>query len=95
MLPISRFIIKGHSMRPTFNEGEKVWLNRWSFLFNSPKKNDVVVFTHNNKFLMKRVSNVSKDRYFLSGDNKTNSLDSSSFGPIDKNKILGKVIKKY
>ncbi len=82
-------------MQPMFNDGEKVWSYSWAFLFNSPKKNDVVVFTHNNIFLMKRVNNISKDKYFLSGDNKTDSMDSSSFGPIDKNKILGKVIKKY
>ena len=94
MLPISRFIVKGHSMYPMFKDGNNVLLFRWAFLFNSPKKNDIVVFTHNNKYLMKRVVKVSKDKYFLSGDNRNDSLDSHHLGFIHRNQIIGKVITK-
>lgn len=94
MLPINYFKIKGHSMEPTFKNGERLWINRLAYLFFPPKEGDIVVFSHNNKFLVKRVSKVTKYRYFLSGDNKNDSLGSFSFGLIDKNKILGKVFNK-
>lgn len=33
-----------------------------------------------------------KDQLFVSGDNRPDSLDSRSFGPIDANKVVGKLV---
>lgn len=33
---------------------------------------------------------LSKDEYFIMGDNRTNSTDSRVFGPISRDKIMGK-----
>lgn len=35
---------------------------------------------------------VAKDQYFLMGDNRMNSYDSRVFGPVGKNKIIGRVL---
>lgn len=36
--------------------------------------------------------NVGKDEIFVSGDNRANSLDSRTFGPIDVHNIVGKLV---
>jgi len=35
------------------------------------------------------------DQYFLMGDNRLNSLDSRSFGPISASQIVGRVVLRY
>ena len=35
------------------------------------------------------------DEYFLMGDNRANSLDSRSFGPISSDEIIGRVVMRY
>src|SRR5262249_53761971 len=35
------------------------------------------------------------DQYFLMGDNRTNSLDSRSFGPISASQLVGRVVLRY
>ena len=35
------------------------------------------------------------DEYFLMGDNRVNSLDSRSFGPIPADQIVGRVVLRY
>lgn len=37
---------------------------------------------------------VSKDHLFVVGDNRTNSLDSRTFGPIDSKDVVGKLIAR-
>ena len=35
------------------------------------------------------------DQYFVLGDNRSNSLDSRSFGPVTADNIIGQVILRY
>jgi len=93
--PFSRYKVVGHSMEPIFRDGDTLWVNRLVYLFSSPRERDIVVFNHNNKFLMKRVSKVGKNGYLLIGDNKKDSLDSRHLGSINKRQILGRVVTKY
>ena len=93
--PFSRYKVVGHSMEPTFRDGDTLWVNRLAYLFSPPRKNDVVIFHHNNKFLIKRVYKVGKNVFFLSGDNKKDSLDSKRLGAVNKWQILGRVVTKY
>ena len=90
--PFSRYKVVGHSMEPTLKDGDTLWVNRLSYLFSSPKKKDVVVFNHNNKFLIKRVYKIGKNGFFLRGDNKKDSLDSRDLGFVSFKQIIGKVI---
>jgi signal peptidase I len=38
---------------------------------------------------------LGSDEYFLMGDNRDNSVDSRAFGPVSRDKILGKMIAIY
>ncbi len=37
---------------------------------------------------------IGKDQIFVAGDNRTNSLDSRTFGPIDAREIVGKLVAR-
>ena len=98
MLPIKRFITQGHSMQPLFNPGDKVIINRWAYLFSSPKAGDIVaiqVRSKGGKILLKKIEKDRGQRYFVIGLNTSDSTDSRSFGPIPKKQIIGKILTTY
>lgn len=79
------FRVSGHSMFPQISPGDIVFT---SSLF-SLKPNDIAVFKLGNKKMVKRISKISKDRIYIHGDNKNDSLD---VGWITKKDIIGKVL---
>lgn len=79
-------------MEPTLKSGQVVWVNNWAYVFNSIKVGEVVVFKKDGQELIKRVTRISGNSIFLSGDNKSDSLDSKLFGEISKNDIKAKAI---
>ena len=93
MIPLFKFQIKGTSMLPAFRNGEKVLVNRLSYLFRKPKAGDVVVIRHQ-KDIIKRIAKVEKGKVFVVGDNGNKSTDSRNFGWIKMEKIVGKVVMK-
>jgi phage repressor protein C with HTH and peptisase S24 domain len=82
MFPISRFRVLGHSMEPTYTEGDYVVVV--SFL--TPKKGDVVVFSKNGKKMIKRVTRIGSNNYHFKSDNHGTS------GTVKKEDIIGKVV---
>lgn len=84
--------IDGHSMEPAIKNGSVVVASSIPFMFRSPKKNDIVAFKFGNKIFIKRISSVSKDMYYLEGDNKEDSLDSRRMGWINRKSITGEVL---
>lgn len=82
-----RFKITGHSMQPTYKHGDQVIV----FKFSKIKKGDVIVFKSNSKYLVKRVNKILNNTYFVSGDNR---LDSLSVPSVKKSDIIGRVIIK-
>lgn len=94
MLLLSRFKISGHSMTPTYKEGDNVLVSSVPLIFAKPKKGDVVVFEKFNRFYIKRIDKMEKGKYFLVGDNKKDSFDSRRFGSVNGNQIKAKVIRK-
>lgn len=94
MLLLSKFRIYGHSMAPVLNENDLVLISYIPFLFKKPKVNDVVAISYNGKILIKRIKEKREKKYFVNGDNMTDSLDSRNFGFISSKQILGKLILK-
>ena len=80
-------------MEPAFKAGDTVLVNRLSYFLGKPKVGDAVVLKRE-KFIIKRIAKINKDRFFVVGDNKEESADSREFGWISKKDILGKVICK-
>ena len=94
MLSVARFKIEDRSMEPTLKPGDYVIVNKLPYFFGKPSKGDIIVFKHpkiKNKFLVKRIIRVASNKYFVIGDNKTQSTDSRRFGPIAKDLIAGKM----
>jgi len=81
-------------MEPTIRAGQTVLVNRMSYWFGSPQKNDIIALydPRDGKILIKRITKKNGTRYFVEGDNKSASTDSKVFGWIGKSAIIGKAI---
>lgn len=80
-------------------DAKRDWGLHTSRQFRPYKPGDIIVFyasDHNKSTLIKRIHHVIDDaegtRYYVLGDNNTNSIDSRSFGPIANNRIVGRAI---
>ncbi len=91
---LSKFKISGHSMSPTYVENDNVIVSSLPLLFMKPKIGDVVVFEKYNRIYIKRVGEIKEGKYFLVGDNKSDSFDSRRFGSVSFSQIRGKVLFK-
>ena len=95
MFPLRRFRVEDDSMRPAWQPGDYVLVNRWAYKFRSPAKGDLVVVRDPEtpqRFLVKRISDIpDAGRIRLAGDNSSRSRDSRTFGPIGLDEIVGKV----
>ncbi|OGH38182.1 MAG: hypothetical protein A3B44_00825 [Candidatus Levybacteria bacterium RIFCSPLOWO2_01_FULL_38_21] len=89
--PLQKFRIEENSMSPFLKPGDTVLISR----FGKIKIGDVVVFEVNDKHYVKRIEKIKGDKYFLTGDNKKESIDSRRFGWIEKKDIIGKVIANF
>jgi len=94
MTILSLLKVKGHSMEPGIKTNSRVLVSGIYFLFGSNKIGDVVAFKMKNELFIKRIKRVQGDKFFVAGDNKNDSLDSRTFGEIEKMDIIGKVIFK-
>ena len=94
MLLLARFKIIGHSMEPQIKNGQSVLVSNISYLFKTPKINDIVAFKdiNNVQILVKRITKIQNSKYFIEGDNQEDSLDSRKLGLISRDKIIGEVI---
>ncbi len=80
--------IQGESMSPEYQAGDFVLIRRTS----QPKAGDVIVF-HNQLYgtLIKKVEKITDDGIYVIGTGE-HSLDSRRLGPVNPDKVLGKVI---
>lgn len=76
-------------MTPTLKRGDNVLVLCWFFKI---EKGDLVAIKKEARDMVKRVKAIKGDEAFVLGDNEKVSLDSRSFGWINKKDILGKVI---
>lgn len=93
-MPIAIFKVKDRSMEPAIKGGDYVVVNKLAYLLSKPKVKDIIVFKYpaKNIFLIKRITRVAKEKYFVTGDNKAMSIDSRKFGSVQFHSIVGKVI---
>lgn len=79
-------------MLPTLTNGQDVISFNWAYLGTKPKVGDVVVIEVDGREIIKRVVEVNGKQVLVEGDNKDESTDSRNFGPVDMDKIIGKVV---
>ncbi len=88
------FKVSDRSMEPTVKSGDYVLVSKLSYIMGKPKVHDIVILKHPSKniFLIKRISKINGKWYFVTGDNAPVSTDSRTFGPVNQESIVGKVI---
>lgn len=89
IFPLQRFIVFGDSMLPTLKQGTDVLIFCWFFKI---EKGDLVALEKEGRMMVKRVKALRENEVFVLGDNEKVSIDSRSFGWINRKEILGKVI---
>ncbi len=76
--------------------GESVYLNHGRVYVNGRLLKEPYLRGNTLTFAYEKNENeffvVGKNEYFLLGDNRNNSCDSRTFGPVPRQKILGKVV---
>jgi nickel-type superoxide dismutase maturation protease len=87
-LPYSFRQVSGTSMEPTLKQGRLLIITRKLEL----DLGDVVIVLSNNLEIVKRISKIDGQRFYIVGDNPGSSTDSRTLGWFDKSQIIGKVI---
>lgn len=88
-----RFRVEGNSMLPALKDGDEVYVEKASDF----RVGDIVVAQHpfRKTPIIKRITGITgPGKFFLAGDNPAESTDSRSFGEINADSILGKVVCK-
>jgi signal peptidase I len=98
-------ISEGRSMIPAIRPGTLLlinraayglrlpWAGRYVLRWKEPDAGDIVVFrTPLGQIAVKRCASVEKEGVFALGDNTAESLDSRSYGLVQSDSILGKVV---
>jgi len=127
-------IVYGQSMEPNLYERQRLIIDKLSYRFHPPRRNDIVVLDipGMDEMLVKRIIGLPGETveiqngvvyvdgapipepfphelgfqsmppvtlgplsYFVMGDNRENSNDSRSFGPVKREHILGRVWLRY
>ena len=99
--------VRGDSMSPNYNDGDWLLFRLLSAKSKSGKLVGKVVLIQRQSqvgtdFLqVKRVIRVDKSnesneiKFWIEGDNKSASTDSRSWGALDSNEVIGKLIFRY
>ena len=100
--------VSGYSMSPTLIEGNIAIVSRLSYIDKEPEVGDIIIAIEPvaGVSVIKRVAGVPGDtvtyqdkeyvlkenEYFIRGDNKGFTTDSDTYGPISRDRIVGKVV---
>ena len=83
--------VKGRSMEPTLVEGQYLSCNTSRKAIRNIITGDIIVFKHDGRFVIKRVTRIFKNAYFVIGDNTKHSFDSREYGSVSKKDVIGVV----
>lgn len=81
------FLVSGASMEPTFNNGNYLVIDEFSYHLRKPKKDEVVVFRYPNdpsKFFIKRIAGVPGETVIVQG--REMILDENEYYVLGDNK---------
>ncbi|MBF2036377.1 MAG: nickel-type superoxide dismutase maturation protease [Leptolyngbyaceae cyanobacterium T60_A2020_046] len=91
-----RFRVRGNSMLPALKPGDEVLIDPAAYRQRSPQPGELVIAQHPHQphlRMIKRVHWVAPDGACdLRGDNPSESSDSRTFGLVDPQLILGRVL---
>lgn len=92
--PLFRVAISGSSMEPALVEGE------WWLALRTRRIHvgDVVVVAHpelTDTLAVKRLTRRAGRMCWVEGDNPPSSRDSRHFGPIDEDRVVGRLLVRY
>lgn len=93
-----RFIVEGDSMNPTYQKGDRLFIDPLFWRITGLKNGDVIVLRdpRDSRLILKRIKDILRaGKIFVVGDNETQSTDSRHFGPISQKHIIGRVWRKY
>lgn len=79
---------------PSFRPGSRLLVQAPAYDELAPRPGEVVLASHpfEDRLLIKRVDHLLEDgRVFLVGDNRRESTDSRSFGPVSPIHLIGRV----
>ncbi len=78
-------------MVPALKPGDYILVSTW---FRCISTGNMVVFKYpkSGMLLVKRISRINGEEYYVLGDNLPKSQDSREFGWIERRDIIGKVI---
>ena len=82
------FKVSGYSLYPLLKEGEVVFCTK-VFSFTNIKVDEIVLFKYNSEYMIKKVTSISSDGYFVKGETP-DSIDSRNFGELQKEDLLYK-----
>ena len=85
--------ITGESLTPEYQEGDFVLVSKIPFLFHPPSPGDIIAF-HQPGYglLIKRIQDITPEKYINVIGTRAESIDSRVFGPIRQGDLIGKVI---
>lgn len=82
--------VVGHSMEPILLPGcIVVGIKSTKYCIG-----DIVVVNISGREVIKRITGIKANKYYLKGDNKLQSTDSDEWGWIDSNKLKSKIVLK-
>ena len=103
-----RVTVRGWSMSPALLPGERLLFDRLAYVRDRPRKGDIVLVTHPLRMELRMVKRLggapgdavgeralSRDEYWVLGDNPDGSTDSREFGPVSRRDLLGRAWIRY
>jgi nickel-type superoxide dismutase maturation protease len=91
--------VRGRSMQPLLEPGDRVLVDRWTFRQRSPRVGEVVlVHAAGDRPLVKRVTRAPEriaGEIWVEGDNASASDDSRRFGALPARSVRGRVVFRY
>jgi nickel-type superoxide dismutase maturation protease len=95
----SRHVVMGSSMSPAVEEGDWIVVDRHAYADRAPRRGEVVLARdprQPERELVKRVDHVDlHGAAWLLGDNAAASTDSRTFGAVDTDAVVGRVVGRY